>query len=139
MTNLYLIHRLCPYSAHGSSICSSNLFSYCAFFALACPPLKPIPYTYTRLPPKYAANIVAGSAMTLLIKMLVSLGTMPGLLLRVHQLKAAPITVTSLMTACSAPTCAFFDFKPSRPACTNSFPLSSATAGAEKSRVRSVV
>ena len=112
---------------------------YCAFLAFACPPLKPMPYTYTRLPPRYAANIVAGSAMTLLIKILVSLGTIPGLLLRVHQLKAAPITVTSLMTACSAPTCAFFDFKPSRLTRGMNSYMPVATAGAEKRSVRSVV
>jgi hypothetical protein len=73
-----------------------------------------MPWMYTNEPPKYAAYSVDGIANATLIKMLVASGVNPGVLRLDHQLYRAPIAATSLMSACSTPTFAFFEEKPSR-------------------------
>jgi hypothetical protein len=86
---LFHIVRCSPFQrirAHFLALPPQNfLLSYCAFFKGLLFE-KPIPYSYTSDPPRYALYMVTGSAKAELMSTFVVLGVKPICWLRVHQL-----------------------------------------------------
>jgi hypothetical protein len=103
-------HRLT--SAQRSGPTSAHTSTYCVFFAR--PLESPIPNSYTRAPPRYAAYNVVGTLSKVLKRTFVPLGVNPTCWLLVHQLYAVAKAATSLIRACATPAFAFLDENPSR-------------------------